>query len=182
MQQLSFRHSAFLTAAAVATILGIGAAAHAATDTIFRYSTPRTGFYSVSAVGMTPEVPGIDYVSDHVSGSLYVLSDGGCFTAAINLPHGVKITDVHGVWTSGGTEDSVFRLYQYALREHEPMLMRQGLVAGTGARRGIRSVPTSTSQIVNNNLYTYGFFVCTVEPADIFHGAKITYTYMHAGD
>jgi hypothetical protein len=183
MQRLSLRHLVSTAVAALATILGISAIAQAATDTIYKYSTPKMGVFTISPLAMTPYALGIDYTAEATLGQLQVNSGQGCFTTGVNLPQGAEITGLHSVWTSGGTFISTFRLFRHALLTPQVLVVRDGAVIGTGPRRLIKADPASGhEQIVNNNQYTYSLLLCIFDTTDKFHGARVVYTYTNAGD
>jgi hypothetical protein len=187
----SSRSAAMISASilAAAAILG---AAQAATDTIFRYSTPRTGYFGIHSMALSPQGDGsLDYRSPWETEGLTVRPmNDGCFSAGVHLPHGATITQLRVFYKSdplddvGGPDGTVPTAY----------LLRREFSTNASQRVGFDALPdsaTPTSYVVslndarttvNNTRYSYGFGICLENSGDTFHSARITYRYDNAGD
>jgi len=180
----SSRSAAMISASilAAAAILG---AAQAATDTIFRYSTPRMGVFGIDNMALSPDGnDSLNYRNDWDSGLTPLTpGDDGCFSAGVHLPHGATITKLT-VFYKSDPDFTVPTAY----------FLRKEFSSGDSQQVGFNALPDSamrTSNIVplnaarttvNNNRYSYGFGICLENNGDTFYAARIVYTYEHAGD
>src|ERR1700754_3166977 len=86
-----------VTVSLIASIL-CPSAALAATDTIFKYTEPKTGSFSINPMAMSPDSDDVDYFINY-GGSTLKSSNVGCSSTGINLPHGSTITSVRAAFT-----------------------------------------------------------------------------------
>jgi hypothetical protein len=185
MWNLFASRRALTIAGSLLAIVSIAAIAQAATDTIYRYSTPRTGVFQLSALAMTPTDKNVDYEIEAPGGRVRMLSGSGCFTGGVNLPNGATITSVAGIIASGGGAGHpgfVFMRHTTSDGDLVAIAMLEEIFDDSGARKIFKAAVSEDAKAVNNNLYSYGFVVCLPGTADYFYGAKIGYTFTHAGD
>lgn len=177
------RNAAFFAAGGFIAALFLAGVAHAFTDTIFKYSTPKTGYFTLHPMDFSPTDQSAAASSDydiHWNGGSITAATGVCFNAGLHLPHGAKIIAIAGWFTSssGGAEIFVGRnnvstgLGDTLALEVDPDT--------SGTRKPVNVVP-SAFQVVDNQHYMYGLGIC-MGSTDMFHGARITYTYTTAGD
>src|SRR5690348_16507875 len=79
-------------------IIVLGGAAHAVTDTIFKYTNPRTGFFTIDPMALSADTDGRTYTTDYQNGNI---SGAGCFNTGVNLPNGATVTALT-VWIASG--------------------------------------------------------------------------------
>src|SRR5689334_18036604 len=96
--------------ALVATTAAIGTA-QAITDSFFLYSSPRTGYFTISPAALSPDADGADYIIGFSGGAKLQMNSNRCFVTGVNLPQGAKITQMRVFYTTGGTNPHV-RLYR----------------------------------------------------------------------
>jgi hypothetical protein len=167
--------------ALVATTAAIGTA-QAITDTIFQYSSPKTGYLTISPAALSPTADGVDYIIGFSGGVHLQTNSLQCFVTGVNLPHGARITQMLVFYTTGGTGPQV-RLYRESLTTGVAQQIANANLPLTGGARSAASVPIAPSlAIVGNAAFTYGFGTCLSDTANTLHGVRITYTYTNAGD
>ena len=170
-------------AAAVGTAAAIGTA-RAVTDTVFRYENPRTGFYNLNVMDFNAARSVVTYeitypVRINTSGS------GGCFTAGVHLPEGAKITALTG-WYNAQALSGV----QLFLDRHNPLSGQSDEIASVasndtsgGIHEMTKAVAPSPISTVHNKNFSYGVAACVNHSdTDTFYGARVTFTYVNAGD
>jgi hypothetical protein len=171
-----------LAAAAIAGGFSIGNTAEATTSSTFTYSAPKTGFYSIDPMAMAPRTTSSAGNYAIELSPIRLISGGGCYTTGVNLPHGVKVTNVAVWYSSAGTSDVDVRLFRSRLSDGSSTLLLDRVIAdNTNTRKSVVATVNSTLATIGNGVYTYGFIVCFAT-GDAFYGARITYTYQNAGD
>ena len=97
MNNQTLRITAFAVAAFLAPLLA-GGAATATTDTVFRYSSPKTGYLQIPAAAfvVTDSDKGYDNTGIVLNSADNIHT---CFTAPVNLPDRAKMTGLT-VWYS----------------------------------------------------------------------------------
>jgi hypothetical protein len=155
----------------------------AVTDTIFKYTTEKTGYFGIDAMAMAPagNLSADDYVIDWVGG-LFANSTQ-CFNTGVNLPNGATITQL-AIWTTSGTVSNPFVWFlRKKLTDGVPNTIVNAVASDNSATRKQKnfSIANTAVAVVNNAQYVYGLGVC-VGDDDVFHAARITYTYTNAGD
>lgn len=149
----------------------------------FVYSSPKTGFISLSPSDFTPDnVPGAEYFNDWTVSALTNTDPGACFNAGVNLPQGAIIKWIDFYYDSGPNTDFFGRF------------IRQDFLAATSVDLGFvnpvddSGLPTIASAAiapsvakVKNAQYAYMVGVCPFDDT-AFHGVRIEYTYKSAGD
>ena len=182
---------AFATGGFVAALFLAGAA-HAITDTIFKYSTPKTGSYGISPLGF---VPGDNQAAD---GYAFVIAGGfqslqlsnghtnGCFDTGVNLPQGATIT-AFTMWYSTDTNDGVdTSLVRAKLSDgtDDVLATIESTNANQVRKSQTKTISNSAIATVNNNQYVYTVAVCLSSQNLLsrYFAGRITYTYATAGD
>jgi hypothetical protein len=82
MKRFSSRHPVTVVAGSLLAVVSIAAIAQAATDTIYKYSTPKIGTFSISHLAMSPDSDAADYTIELNGGYLQLLSGTGCLVLA----------------------------------------------------------------------------------------------------
>src|SRR6476619_4713514 len=90
---------------ALAVALCVNGIAQAITDTTFRYSTPKTGDYTIAHMAMIPDgaTSANHYLVTHDDG--LTVDQAACFSSGVNLPQNATITTVTVYYASGATSD-----------------------------------------------------------------------------
>jgi hypothetical protein len=175
------RSAAAGAAVALAVVAAVGTA-QAITDTVFKYSTPKTGFFTIDAMALAPDNSGALYFNDWDDGLEASAGNTACFNAGVNLPNGATITQV-SVWAESaafGNPNSNLRRKKLSDGSFDILAQAQ-LVDDTQTRKVQHVAVPAADAVVNNNLYSYGFGFCPAED-DVFYVARISYTYQNAGD
>ncbi len=173
---------------AAGAIIGLflSGAAQAITESVFQYSTPQNGYYSIHPASLSPQH--LDQPLNYFIGDELTTNNVRCFQTGVNLPDGAKLTALR-VWyrasttTPSGPMD--FRLFRTALGSGAGNLIgfkKAIIISGERATELIAlSGPAAT---VHNAQFMYGFSVCmyVVNPDAAFGGARLNYTYTTAGD
>ena len=182
------KKSALWAAAAGVSIVGLagllGGAAQAITENVFRYSSPKTGWYGMNPMAFSSDgTPGAtEYFIQWPDFLRNIGSGTHCFNTGVNLPHGARMTRF-SAWYSTDAANSV-----------RVSLFRAGFAddALSGLLSQLNSTDTSATRVgmslapgipeVQNSQFNYSVGVCMDRSSDRFYGARITYTYTTAGD
>lgn len=158
----------------------VATSASAVTDTTFRYTTAKTGFFTISVLAMKPDSSLADYsvtLNDGLS-----TAGAACFSTGVNLPLGAKITNLRIVGKTPGSDKTISTVLQ-------TWSLQNGASAGIiGANHtfpsngavAARDVAPGVPVAVDAS-HAYGFQVC-LNAGQVFLGARVTYTYQSAGD
>ena len=178
------RRVALAAAGGLLAAVPLSGAAQAITDTVFKYTTVKTGYFGIDVMAMAPQTTAAanDYSISWTNG---ISTSAGyrCFNAGVNLPNGATMTRLSIWYTNGGSSNPHVQLLRHTLATG----LTQGLAFATivddsGTRKQKNfAIADGPLAKVNNGPYTYGFGVCIGTNA-FFHGARVTYTYNNAGD
>jgi hypothetical protein len=177
------RRVALVAAGGLLAALALSGAAQAITGNVFRYTTPKTGHFTIHVMAMTPDSDAAanDYSIDS-GGHLSTGTANLCFTAGVTLPHGATMTRLSIWYTSGAASDPVVNLLREALVDGTTNVIIPNTFDDSGTRtQSNTAIPNNSFAKVNNAQYAYGFVICLGSDTT-FHGARITYTYNTAGD
>jgi hypothetical protein len=182
MKLFSSPHSITVVAGSLVAIVSIAAIAQAATDTIYKYTTPKNGTFQISALAMIPEWHNTEYDIDY-EGAL-VSYNNGCFSTSVHLPQGATIAAITGFYSSGAGTNPHYQFARYTVNNGAFVSMALKAVQdGTGNRKPFQApVIKGEARVVNNNQHSYVFLTCLGSENNKFHGARVSYTYTHAGD
>lgn len=179
----SSRNAAIISASIVvaAAILG---AAQAATDTIYRYSSPKTGFYAIDNTDLSPDgTNSLAYINEWDVALKPDDGENGCFNAGVHLPHGAVITQVRVFYeATAGAQTSFVRIERKAYSTGVNDVVAEGPLPNSADRVGMNIPFNASFTTVNNGGFSYGFGVCLRNDTDMFYAARIRYTYETAGD
>jgi hypothetical protein len=164
----------FFAVGGFAGALFIAGAAHAITDTVFRYSTPQTGYVTYQGETFVPRESSTNKSSSLSGGLTTTFSD--FFVTPVNLPQGAKVTQLRAYYK---TATCIY-------------LLRSKLGDGTGdipvskcfndASGDLVPGAVNTAPIVIDNArYSYAMQVFAAQNGAFFNG-RIAYTYNSAGD
>jgi hypothetical protein len=106
-----------------------------------------------------------------------------CFNTGVNLPNGATMTRLSVWYTSGASSNPFVQLVRHTLADGTSNVSAfQTIIDDSGTRKQ-RNLTIANNSLakVKSGPYTYGFGVCLGSDT-VFHGARITYTYNHAGD
>ena len=161
--------------AAAAVLVLTATEAGAVTSKSFKYPSPKTGYLQIPAVAMT-------FDGDNATPTFEVswpngsLSGNSCFNAPVDLPQGstiVALTYIH-------TGPVGFQMFRTDMATGASNYLAN-FVATAAMTRTVESLTLPTPVKVNNATTFYGLGVC-LDIGEIFHGARIKYTYTNAGD
>lgn len=176
------RHWRGIALAVTSAVLGalfLGGVAHAVTDTVFKYTAPKTGLLSIPAAAFTPTSLAYDYLNngDTLGPTTNNLT---CFVAPVHLPQNAKMT-VWAMWRKSAAGDFSAAIERVSFAQNgATLILYKPSLPDTGAT--FKGAAFSISESVNNNLYSYFAFVCMKNTSTSFAGMRITYTYATAGD
>lgn len=174
---LTFRNAPFLAAAGLVVALFPAGTAQAVTDTVFQYSTPKTGYVTFQAQNFTPRSSTTEFNSS--AGNGLVPTAGAFFSTPLQLPQGAKITALT-VWYQTQTTISIIR--QRLTNNVADVPVNRTFNAGGGAFTiGNANMP-SPPIVINNAQFSYSLQVFAEPGPAAFFNARITYTYTNAGD
>jgi hypothetical protein len=176
------RRVALAAACGLFAALPLSGAAQAITDTVFRYTNPKTGHFSIGVMAMAPASDTASYTVNWNGGSLFSAGDD-CFNTGVNLPHAATMKRLIVRYTSGPNTDLIVFLRRYTLADGATHAFVAGNITDNSLTRKQKNIvlPNNSLLRVNNAQYAYGLGVCVGSDTG-FHGARITYTYTHAGD
>ncbi|HET7679363.1 MAG TPA: hypothetical protein VFK79_04415 [Xanthobacteraceae bacterium] len=175
---LTLRNAAVAASMGILAALSFSGVAQAITDTVFRYSSPRAGYYTIDQMAMSPDRSTATYVNSWGAG----LAGNACFNTGVNLPHGATITAVAFWYSSAGSGNPRGMVLRHRLSDSTQHLVAiQTFADDSNTRKGGAIPVTAALALINNALYTYSFATC-LNSGDNFFSARITYTYATAGD
>ena len=177
------RRVALAAAGGLLAALSLSGAAQAITDNIFRYATAKTGHFSIDVMAMAPDRA--DAANDYLISWSGILSTGNalCFNTDVSLPNGATMTRLSVWYTSGASSNPFVQLVRHALADGTSNVIAfQTIIDDSGTRKQRNlAIPNNSLAKVKSGPYTYGFGVCLGSDT-VFHGARVTCTYTHAGD
>jgi hypothetical protein len=180
---ITSRCGAIAAAGGVVAALSFGGVAQAITDTVFRYSAPKTGFYSIDRFALNPIgsfFGAMNYNREWNGGLWNNGTDANCFGTGINLPHGATLASVR-VWYSSDTDGNpAFRFIAQEFASPAQTIIFVAAPSDNSATVRSVNIPVDPLKI-NNSQTSYALTVC-LSPNDIFYSARVTYTYDNAGD
>jgi hypothetical protein len=175
--------------AAVSGALAAGAllspAAQAITDTVFRYSTPKTGSFMVPAAALSRAADGVAYSNNGFSVTTSH-SAQVCFQAPVNVPHGAELTSLTA-WYGRADANAVVFVLLRRMQVTGVSYVDVDQIANTAETQapvndGFSAVRYDiTDPTVNNRAYAYYIVVCLANNG-AFNAARVDYTYTTAGD
>lgn len=174
-----------MTLSKIAMMAGVSAllmstpSAFAIDSSAFNYTTPKTGYLSVSPMDFAPD--GSSSAANPYFNSWFgnVLTGNGCFNTGLNFPHGATVTSVR-VWYSGALFIN-FTQTELATGTTGPSLQQSFPTNGTTDRRTSILAFGTPALKIDTLKYSYALGIC-VGPDDSFRGARMQYTYTNAGD
>lgn len=179
----SSRNAAMISASIVvaAAILGV---AQAATENIYRYSSPRTGYVAIDNTDLSPDgTNSLEYFNEWDVALRPDPNRQGCFNSGVHLPHGAVITQVRVFYSATAETEASFVTIQrkpFANGINEEVAGADLPDSADRTRVDVALVASRTT--VNNGQFSYGFGVCLRNDTDSFYAARIRYTYENAGD
>ena len=163
--------------------------AYAITSDSFTYQTRRSGYYSISPAAFSPDSNNIKYTKlSGLNTYLQNLTDtppenNSCFNTGLNLPQGATITYAVYWYNNYPLQQSAqpaFGLFRHGLHDGSNMFLA-AIGSNTGFTGRTYKLAATPVSVVNNAAYTYTAKIC-LGYLDMFHGARIDYTYTSAGD
>jgi hypothetical protein len=179
MRKLKNRNAAFFAAGGFVAALFLAGAAHAITDTVFKYSTPQTGYVSLGPFAFGPATNNVSY---SITPNYISSSEVGdvCFLSGVNLPNGATITQVRAWFASNSGNAQVTFWRQPVGSFVEQVIVEKHDTDTSGSLQPI-AVNVTQFATVDNAHFFYEIMGC-FDSNDTFHGVRITYTYTNAGD
>jgi hypothetical protein len=177
------RSAAAGAAAALAVVAAVGTA-QAITDTVFKYSTPKTGFFTIDAMALAPDGSNsLNFSNTWLSGLSPAAGNVRCFNAGVNLPNGATITQL-SVWYKRAAGSVTVHLIRKKLADGEGNFLATASLSDSANTRKVEHFQIDAADaVVNNNLYSYGLGLCPfAQPDSTYYSARVAYTYTNAGD
>jgi len=181
---LTPRNAALFAAGGLVAALFLAGAAHAITDTVFKYSSAQTAYLAMPVASFVPFSSGqaassADGISIH-SGSTAT----SCFFAPVNLPQGALMTELAGWYSEDGGFITLELARQRLSAGQFTLIVAESLADTAGARASASFNITDPSlQAVDNQRYNYEVISCFNSSANLrLYGARVTFTYTKAGD
>jgi hypothetical protein len=174
------RLAAGLAAGAIAGLF-LSGVAYAVTSNVFRYSVPKTGWYSINPSDLSPDFEGRTYTINYTSGSI-ASNSSGCFQTGLHLPDRATITGL-SAWSQEGTDSGV-EVWIFRERLSDGLgdnLLKDFSHDTSGLRVGKLYQISGPAARINNRAYSYGFAICLNNATSAFYSARIAYTYDNAG-
>jgi hypothetical protein len=171
------------TAIAAACGLLICGSAYAVTSNVFQYSAPKNGFLAISNMAFAPadSTETADYGNSSNSG---LMTFGPrCFTTGLNFPNGATVVKATVWYRSGSTGNVRFLVYRNRFTDGDTdgVINDTTITDHSGAYKSRTVAADPAAALVENNKYAIGMMVC-MDDGDVFHHARIHYTYTNAGD
>jgi hypothetical protein len=162
--------------------LFLAGAAHAITDTVFRYSTPKTGTAMYPAAAFGPQNAPATYHNGLV---LQNIGSAVCYWAPVNnLPQGAKLTALVMFYVNEQTapwSTELTRIRMAAPASSESIAQLTPPNSNGDFRSARLDITDPSMQIVDNQRYVYVMSRC-VGSTEYFYSARLDYTYTNAGD
>lgn len=164
--------------AGVSAFLMSAPSAFAIDSAAFNYTSPKTGYLSVSTLDFAPD--GSSSAANSYFNSWFgnTLTGDGCFNTGLNFPNGALVTSVR-IWYSGAAFVN-FTQTELTTGTTAPSLSQSFPTNGTGDRR-TSILAFGTPVKIDTLKYSYGLGIC-VGTSDSFRGARMQYSYTNAGD
>ena len=185
---LTLRRLALVAAGGLVAALSFGGVAQAITDSVFKYSSPKTGALMLSPADFVPSSTGSasDY-SMSVTGGITTASAGQvCFLAPVHLPQAATITQLKAFHRRPDASDVVF---VFLNRVNADGTTVQGVANGAQAIAPI-TVPAggsviyaanASTNVVNNLQFSYVVGLCIANNGRLI-SARVAYTFTTAGE
>jgi hypothetical protein len=159
--------------------LFLSGTAQAITETVFKYSTPQTGWLMIPAAAFVP----VKTTNYSISNMGYITANTGqvCFLAPVNLPHKAQMTKLALWYSSINNNDVIIDLWrQRSDTTAAAQIVHLFPPPTSGLLRGDNDDITDMGTI-DNQQFAYHVHLCLNNSA-LFTRARITYTYNNAGD
>jgi hypothetical protein len=175
------RVAAAAASALVAAAIFAGSAG-AVTDTVFRYSTAKTGYLAISVAAFVPISSTTQFISNGISIQMPTVGQT-CLQAPVNLPQGAVMKNVAVAYTNSGATFQIEMIRQeFATGANELLVLKAFPDTGTSRKTAMAAIPAA-KQTINNLKYNYNINFCSAgSTQNRMFGARITYTYATAGD
>jgi hypothetical protein len=181
---VTLRNVAIAVSGAVLVALALSGSAKAITDTVFKYSTPKTGFLAIPAAAFSPYTDTDEYYNN--GDYLYPTTGGGaCFKAPVNLPAGAKMTALAMWYLKGDTDTFTISFVREKLSDSTLINIVYEVPVSTGGVRKSANydITDASLQTVDSQRYIYLIEVCLGNStAPTLYAVRIAYTYTNAGD
>ena len=155
-KRINWRAVVVPASTAVLVALLLSGAANAITDTVFRYSTPQTGYLALPANVFTPLDDSTAYSVTNRSQLRLDTDDFACFVTPVNLPQGADMTNLT-VWyqnQSATLAVSLLRNTNLDIPDGFKELARRNLPGGTHrlGRKPIDRQPATRSSTTKTTI------------------------------
>jgi hypothetical protein len=163
--------------------LFLSGAAHAVTDTVFRYSTPRAGFLAIPATAFTPLNNSNDYYFENRFALRQDTNASACYGAAVNLPQGADVTVLTAWFANQGGTASVKFVRQLHTGFLKDLAIRPLPATATLLNQQLSKAITAPDGVIDNINNAYWVEYCVQNGLNtILFTVRIAYTFTNAGD
>lgn len=177
---LTSRNIALVVAGALLIALPLSQAAYAITDTIFKYTTAKTAYYTVHNAAYASDGGNAEWSNDREFGA-HASGGGTCGLAGVNLPEGAVITAITA-WVNTTVVSGGIELFRQSVTDGTFTSMGFAAFPNSGATRKAVNMPVvAAAATIDNGHFSYGSRACVFNQTR-FHGIRIKYTYTTAGD
>jgi hypothetical protein len=176
---MAMRNATWFVAGAFAgALLLSNGIANAITDSVFKYSAAKTGYFSIPSSAFMPTNSVVTW------GNAYALttSDNSCFYAPVHLPSSAKMTGLSISYFRNATASYSVQLSRQSLSAVKIDQLVNQTLADTGGAYSVANYPIVTSQTVDNLRFAYVVVACMSAGNNALYAARVTYTYANAGD
>jgi hypothetical protein len=165
--------SALVSLASLAVMAALPASAVTAKS--FKYPSPKTGYLQLPATSMVPD--GNASANNYsVAWPMNLLEGVGCFNSTVHLPDRSNIVDLTIIHTGA----LAISLFETSMLDGLGTELVFTSTSAVGARVAT-TFPLATPRKINNETTMYSLGIC-LDVDELFHGARIKYTYTTAGD
>ena len=154
---LAFPSATAIALGSVVAAFSFSGVAQAITDSVFRYDTPKTGYYTIDAMAMSPDSSPTALSYGNIAGSGLGGSTGTrCFNTGVNLPQGVTVTAITFWYKSGVGGNPSGSLLRHKLSDGtQNVIANNTFVDDSNVRIGGALPVIPTFATINNNAFSY---------------------------
>lgn len=177
------RNAAVTAGAGILFALSFGGLARAITDTVFHYSTPQTGYYSISPMALVPNSGSTGYSTTEQSIFTSPTGTYGCFVTGVNLPDRARIAELR-TWAATDTDLGIQAiLFRVQLSDGTSDALVNMISHNTSSTRfAMAAAVAADKAVVVNQRYNYAVEICLAGANTVLYSGRLTYTYTNAGD
>jgi hypothetical protein len=180
---MNWRATVVAASAAVVVALFLSGAAYAVTDSVFRYSTPQTGYLAIPATAFRALDDNYDYYFENRFALRQGTSNFACYAAPVNLPQGADMTVLTAWFANVGGTASLKLVRQLHTGFLKDLAVRPLPATATPVNQQVSKAITDAEAIIDNQNNAYWVEYCVNNGLNaILFTVRVTYTFTTAGD